>query len=227
MIQNTIKIDEIHQGDVFSEINHLVVIKVNTKDVTFTHLESGQTVNLSHQYVSDLLHCAEQYHDEVKVGREDKYWTAKQVADATAKDANFSAREGDVRVEGIRSIFEGIRSSDVLTVCFVKQDKALSQKAYETLVQSRIAEAVAKIEAAKNSKKSVTLAAEQELRDLVLNPILNYTPGEQRVLRGYKMQFVSRDGRYDCFDVDVNELRPVNINTIVYLIYKGIKYTVE
>lgn len=27
--------------------------------------------------------------------------------------------------------------------------------------------------------------------------------------------------------VDVNELRPVNINTIVYLIYKGIKYTVE
>lgn len=222
-----IKVNEIQPNDVMAEISHYRVLSVGPNDVSFTHIESGQKVNLSHQYVSDLLHCAEQYHDEVKVGREDKYWTAKQVADATAKDANFSAREGDVRVSGIRSIFEGIRSSDVFTVCFVKQDKVLSQKAYETLVQSRITEAVAKIEAAKNSKKSVTLAAEQELRDLVLNPILNYTPGEQRVLRGYKMQFVSRDGRYDCFDVDVNELRPVNINTIVYLIYKGIKYTVE
>lgn len=222
-----IKVNEIQPNDVMAEISHYRVLSVGPNDVSFTHIESGQKVNLSHQYVSDLLHCAEQYHDEVKVGREDKYWTAKQVADATAKDANFSAREGDVRVQGIRSIFEGIRSSDVFTVCFVKQDKPLSQKAYETLVQSRIAEAVAKIEAAKNSKKSVTLAAEQELRDLVLNPILNYTPGEQRVLRGYKMQFVSRDGRYDCFDVDVNELRPVNINTIVYLIYKGVKYTVE
>lgn len=222
-----IKVNEIQPDDVMAEISHYRVLSVGPNDVSFTHIESGQKVNLSHQYVSDLLHCAEQYHDEVKVGREDKYWTAKQVADATAKDANFSAREGDVRVEGIRSIFEGIRSSDVLTVCFVKQDKALSQKAYETLVQTTIAEAVAKIETAKNSKKSVTLAAEQELRNLVLNPILNYTPGEQRVLRGYKMQFVSRDGRYDCFDVDVNELRPVNINTIVYLIYKGIKYTVE
>lgn len=222
-----IKVNEIQPNDVMAEISHYRVLIVGPNDVSFTHIESGQKVNLSHQYVSDLLHCAEQYHDEVKVGREDKFWTAKQVADATAKDANFSAREGDVRVKGIRSIFEDIRSSDVFTVCFVKQDKILSQKAYETLVQNRIAEAVAKIEAAKNSKKSVTLAAEQELRDLILNPVLNYTPGEERVLRGYKMQFVSRDGRYDCFDVDVNELRPVNINTIVYLIYKGIKYVVE
>jgi len=222
-----IKVNEIQPNDVMSEVSHYRVLKVNPKDVSFTHLESGQVVNLSHQYVSDLLHCAEQYHEEVKVGLENKYWTAKQIAEAVAKDANFSAKEGEVRVPGIRTLFEDIRSSDVFTVCFVKQDKPLSQKAYEALVQSRIAEAVGKIESAKNSKKSVTLAAEQELRDLILNPILNYTPGEERILRGYKVQFTSRDGRYDCFDVDINEIRPVNINSIKFLIYKGVKYIVE
>lgn len=224
-----IKVNEIQPNDVMAEISHYRVLTVNPTDVTLKHLESGQTVNLSHQYVSDLLHCAEQWHSEVKVGREDKYWTAKQIAEAKAKDANLTATEGDVRVEGIRTLFENIRSSDVFTVCFVKQDKPLSQKAYDTLVQTRIDEAVAKIEAAKNSKKSVTLAAATELQSLILNPVLPYTLGEDRILRGYKVQFTSRDGRYDCMDMDeqTNAIRPVNINSIKFLIHKGIKYTVE
>lgn len=54
-----------------------------------------------------------------------------------------------------------------------------------------------------------------------------------RVLRGYKMQFVSRDGKYKCMDMDIKRTgketgeRYVNINTISHLIYNGVKYVVE
>lgn len=57
--------------------------------------------------------------------------------------------------------------------------------------------------------------------------------GEDRVLRGYKMQFVSRDGKYKCLDMDIERnskedgVRLVNINTIKQLIFNGVKYVVE
>lgn len=61
----------------------------------------------------------------------------------------------------------------------------------------------------------------------------DYIEGEDRVLRGYKMQFVSRDGKYKCMDMDIERTeketgeRLVNINTISQLIYNGVKYIVE
>lgn len=63
----------------------------------------------------------------------------------------------------------------------------------------------------------------------VTNPVLPYEEGEDRVLRGYKIQFESRDGRYDCVDMDIvrtdkeSGIRPVNINTIKWLIFNGVK----
>lgn len=57
-----------------------------------------------------------------------------------------------------------------------------------------------------------------------------YEDGEDRVLRGFKIQFESRDGRYNCVDMDIednNNIRPVNINTIKWLIIGGTKYVVE
>lgn len=68
---------------------------------------------------------------------------------------------------------------------------------------------------------------------MVNNPVLPYEEGEDRVLRGYKIQFESRDGRYNCIDMDIQQtdkesgVRPVNINTIKYLIFDGVKYVVE
>lgn len=41
------------------------------------------------------------------------------------------------------------------------------------------------------------------ITELVNNPVLPYEEGEDRVLRGYKIQFESRDGRYDCVDMDI------------------------
>lgn len=61
----------------------------------------------------------------------------------------------------------------------------------------------------------------------------DYIEGEERTLRGYKLQFSSRDGKYKCMDMDIIRSikdtgeRFVNINTISQLIYNGVKYVVE
>ena len=89
------------------------------------------------------------------------------------------------------------------------------------------------IDEVKNSKKGVANAAKNLITELINNPVLPYEEGEERVLRGYKIQFESRDGRYNCVDMDITRtekesgIRPVNINTISYLIFDGIKYIVE
>ena len=85
----------------------------------------------------------------------------------------------------------------------------------------------------KANKKGVAERAKQLITELVREPILPYEEGEERVLRGYKIQFESRDGRYNCIDMDIARtekeagIRPVNINTIKWLIFDGIKYIVE
>lgn len=76
-------------------------------------------------------------------------------------------------------------------------------------------------------------AYKEALEFIQNNPIKDYTEGEDRVLRGYKLQFVSRDGKYRCMDMDIPQTsketseRLVNINTISQLIYNGIKYIVD
>lgn len=134
---------------------------------------------------------------------------------------------------GIRTIFEGIKSSEVFTVVFQKQDKAKTKKQYEAEREAQRQEAVALIDKAKKAKKSMAVAYKEALEHIQNNPIKDFIEGEDRVLRGYKMQFVSRDGKYKCMDMDVvrgpkeTGERLVNINTIKQLIFNGVKYVVE
>lgn len=59
---------------------------------------------------------------------------------------------------GIRTIFEGIKSSEVFTVVFQKQDKAKTKKQYEAEREAQRQEAVALIDKAKKAKKSMAVA---------------------------------------------------------------------
>ena len=206
-----VNIKEIEVGDIFSEESHYVVNKVAKDKVEFLHLESGKKVSLSNEYVANLLNTSDQYDNEVKVGKEDK------------KDGT----------PGIRTIFENIKSSEVFTVVFKKQDKPKTKKAIEAEKEAQRAEAVALIDKAKKAKKSMATAYKEALELIQNNPIKDYIEGEDRILRGYKMQFVSRDGKYRCMDMDITKTdketgeRLVNINTISQLIYNGTKYIVD
>lgn len=91
----------------------------------------------------------------------------------------------------------------------------------------------AQIDWREEAKKSMAVAYKEALEHIQNNPIKDFIEGEDRVLRGYKMQFVSRDGKYKCLDMDIERsskedgIRLVNINTIKQLIFNGVKYVVE
>lgn len=198
-------------NDVLSEVSHYRVIGINADDsIRVVHTESGDVVNIGRTYVQNYIKSGDNYDKEVEVTREDK------------KDGTL----------GIRSIFEGIHSGQVFTVCFKKQNKPKSKKKLQEEINTIIEQFSNSIDSIKNSKKGVANAAKNLVTELVENPILPYEEGEERVLRGYKIQFESRDGRYNCVDMDITKtdkesgIRPVNINQIKWLIYNGVKYIV-
>lgn len=205
-----INFSEIQKGDVFSEESHYIVKELKADSITFYHVESGKDVTLNKNYVSQLLTTSDQYTETQKVTCEDK------------KDGT----------PGIRTIFEKIRSSEVFTVVFKKQPKAKTKKAIEAEKAAQIAKATELIEKAKQQKKSMAAAYAEALTYVQNNPISEVVPGEDRALRGFKLQFTSRDGHYMCKDMDLlfkegeTAERPVNINTISELIYNGVRYIV-
>lgn len=202
------EIKQLKVGDVLSESSHYVVQRIDGSVVYVKHYESGDTVRLGNEYIEGYVESADEVVEEVEVTKEDK-------------------RDG---TKGIRSIFEGIHTPQVFTVCFKKQDKPKTKKRFDEEVENRIDSFIKAVEKAKAQKKSISSVARGYFTDLALNPILTYEEGEDRVLRGYKVQFESRDGRYNCIDMDIdgeNNVRPVNINTIKWLIYDGVKYIVK
>jgi hypothetical protein len=177
----------------------------------FHHLEGDTDVSLSKNYVRELLNTSDQYHETKEVTKEDK------------KDGT----------PGIRTIFESIKSSEVFTVVFQKQGKVKTKKQFNEEREAQREAAVAMIDKAKKQKKSMAVAYKEALEFIQDNPIFETVEGERRVLRGFKLQFVSRDGKYRCLDMDIERTsketgeRFVNINTITELVYNGVKYIVK
>lgn len=195
-------------GDVLSESSHYVVTGIYGNDTVLKHQESGDSVHINKMYIEKYLESADEVINEVKVTKEDK------------KDGTL----------GIRSIFESIHGTQVFTVCFKKQDTPKSQKKLNAEIATLISDFSNEIDTIQKSKKGVADAAKRFAEELITHPILPYEEGEDRVLRGFKIQFESRDGRYNCVDMDIednNNIRPVNINTIKWLIIGGAKYVVE
>lgn len=229
-----INLKEIEAGDVFSEQAHYVFNEKKGEQYSFKHLGSGSIVNLTGKYVEDLLQTADQYQKEVEVGREDKLWTKKQIEDAVKSgelNLGHEVRVGDVRQVGIRTIWANIHSSEVFTVSFDKQATELSKKALETAKTAQLELAIAAIELAQKTKKGVAKAAEEAIKQIQENPVLPIVKGEERILRGYKVQFTSITGKYDVIDMDIADVkanvRQVNVNEINYLVFGGVKYIVK
>lgn len=205
------KIQELKEGAVISESSHYIVKSIAGSTARLTHYESGEEVQIGLSYLKNYTNSADLFDATVKVTKEDK------------KDGTL----------GIRSIWEGIHSGQVFTVCFKKQDKPKSKKKLNEEIDHLVNQFSEDIDKVKANKKGVAERAKQLITELVREPILPYEEGEERVLRGYKIQFESRDGRYNCIDMDIirtdkeSGVRPVNINAIKYLIFNGVKYVVE
>ena len=194
---------EIKKGDILSESSHYRVKNILGSSVILEHFESKNEVSIDKEYLHNFCNTADSYITEIKVTKEDK------------KDGTL----------GIRSIWENIYNNKVFTVCFKKQDTKKSNKQFTTEVNALAEQMCKEIDQVKASKKGVADWAKKTLHALMSNPIPKIVEGEDRVLRGYKIQFESRDGRYDCVDMDIvktdkeSGIRPVNILTIKWLIY--------
>ena len=205
------QINQLKQGSIISESSHYIVNRVLGSNAWLNHFESGEEVQIGMSYLKNYTNSADLFETTVKVTKEDK------------KDGTL----------GIRSIWENIHSGQAFTVCFKKQDKPKSKRKLQEEIDTIVEQFSNSIDAVKNSKKGVANAAKNLVTELVSNPVLPYEEGEDRVLRGYKIQFESRDGRYDCVDMDITRtdkesgIRPVNILTIKWLIFNGVKYIVE
>lgn len=227
---NKINIAEVEVNDFFYEEVHYQVLEKINGFIKVKHLKTGETVTLSNGYVEDLLKTCDQFHETVVVGKENKFWTQKQLDDAKKKGEDVSTiKVNDLKQLGIKNIFENIHSSQVFTVCFKKKDTPLSNKKLQELKEAQIVKALEDLEKAQKQKKGVLDKAKEVLAYVQANPILPYTEGEERLLRGYKLQFKSEDGFYSVKDLDIetNNERLVNINSIVYLVFNGVKYLVE
>ena len=200
---------EIKKGDILSESSHYKVKNILGSSVILEHFESRNEVAINKDYLHNFCNTADSYITEIKVTKEDK------------KDGTL----------GIRSIWENIYNSKVFTVCFKKQDTKKSNKQFTTEVNALAEQMCKEIDQVKASKKGVADWAKKTLHALMSNPIPKIVEGEDRVLRGYKIQFESRDGKYQCIDMDIedpeNNVRLVNINTIKWLIIDNIKYIVQ
>ena len=200
---------EIKKGDILSESSHYRVKNILGSSVILEHFESKNEVTIAKDYLHNFCNTADSYITEIKVTKEDK------------KDGTL----------GIRSIWENIYNSKVFTVCFKKQDTKKSNKQFTTEVNALAEQMCKEIDQVKSSKKGVADWAKKTLHALMSNPIPKIVEGEDRVLRGYKIQFESRDGKYQCIDMDIedseNNVRLVNINTIKWLIIDNTKYIVQ
>lgn len=200
---------EIKKGDILSESSHYRVKNILGSSIILEHFESKNEVSIDKEYLHNFCNTADSYITEIKVTKEDK------------KDGTL----------GIRSIWENIHSGRVFTVCFKKQDTKKSNKQFTTEVNALAEQMCKEIDQVKASKKGVADWAKKTLYALMSNPIPKIVEGEDRVLRGYKIQFESRDGKYQCVDMDIegleNNVRLVNINTIKWLIIDNIKYIVQ
>lgn len=205
------QINQLKQGSIISESSHYIVNRVSGSTAWLTHFESGEEVQIGMSYLKNYTNSADLYDTTVEVTKEDK------------KDGTL----------GIRSIFENIHSNQVFTVCSKKQDEPKSKRKLQEEIDAIVEQFSNSIDTVKNNKKGVANAAKNLITELVNNPVLPYEEGEDRVLRGYKVQFASRDGRYNCVDMDIvrtdkeSGIRPVNINTIKWLIFNGVKYIVK
>lgn len=200
---------EIKKGDILSESSHYRVKNILGSSVILEHFESKSEVSIDKKYLHNFCNTADSYITEIKVTKENK-------RDGTA---------------GIRSIWENIYNNKVFTVCFKKQDKAKSQKKLNEEIDYLVKQFSADIDKVKANKKVTAERVKKLITELIREPILPYEEGEDRVLRGFKIQFESIDGKYQCIDMDIedseNNVRLVNINTIKWLIIDNIKYIVQ
>lgn len=189
--------------------------------VSLKDLKAGSILSESSFFVvkdinKDSVVVTDDYGNELTIG---KPYVEKILNSADC----FSSEENKTKTE-LAEIF--INSPRIaMTVAFYKQDKVKTKKAFNAEVDA----AVNKIQNAKVSE------VEGLLRDLITNPILDYTPGELRVMKGRHYGEIDDLGRIAFIDMEEQNTNSnfdtrkklVDPRTIQYIIVNNVKYSLK
>lgn len=106
-----------------------------------------------------------------------------------------------------------------MTIYFQKANKVKTKKAFNTEKQAKIDE----IQLAPASKVA------DLLESLMDNPILDYTPGEMREIKGYFVGTQDERGRFQFKDMEDDKalIKGVDSRTIQYAIVNDTKYSIK
>lgn len=240
-------LNKVEREEFLSEISHYQVTKLagNMNTVHLKNFQTNEEVGIGYSYIQQYCKSASQFDETIKVGKEDKYWTEKQVLDWIKFEAKLTndpierhsgewlnllstaPRVGDLKLEGIRTIFQNIRDQTAFTAWFYKVDTKKTKKAYKEEIEARVQSFLEPILKAKAQKKSMEEAVRASVMNLIENPVLDYIPGELRKMICYKVDFTSRDGNYKVFDLEKQSIGTVNIKTLQSIVINGKKYEVE
>lgn len=143
------------------------------------------------------------------------------------ESTDFFTEEKIVNKTDLQNLFHTIQPKDLFTVCFTKQEKMLSKKQIEDNKSKQLTDLTSKILKAKKDKKNVTNIALEALREAIDNPVLDYVDGEERVLKGFKINNELIGSCYRVFDFEKKDIRNVNPSSILWIIHNGIKYILK
>lgn len=232
-----VDLNQMEYGDVFSELSYYVLTAQNPirESYSFTNLQSGESVQLGGTYVRKYLISSSQYLETVKVGLNDKLWTKNQIdkAEASGEIEKNSVRVGDVRVPGILTIWSNI-GNKCFKAIFKKKDKDKTKKALKEEKENRVRQFLFAIEEAEVLGNSISAVVERYTTELIENPILPFIEGEDREFHGYKLEHVSKDGKYRCVDLKLDPeddhskgIRQITVSNIKELVVDNVRYIRE
>jgi hypothetical protein len=143
-----------------------------------------------------------------------------------AKFSNYYNEIRELTKTQMDLAFSDVENEKLFCVCFTTKDDVLSEKKFNKeveLIRSKFKETVN--EAQKN-KKGVYKTALEAFDEAIASFPQQITKGYDRVLKGYKVDDRG-NGTFLCKDLEIDELRNVNVNTIKWLIYDNVKYIVK
>lgn len=130
----------------------------------------------------------------------------------------FESTEKKTKTELAELVLSNPRT--VMTVAFFKQDVPKTKKAYEAELAKRSEEV----------KEDFLKRGLVALTEALKNPVLDFTPGALRVMRGHHDGGTDDMGRVVFTDMDITEgsnLRTIDPRTIQYVVVKGVKYELK
>ena len=103
-----------------------------------------------------------------------------------------------------------------MSILFIKQSKPKSKKAYSQELEERT----------EKVKQEFLERGAVAIKNALTNPVLDYIPGEERLIKGYPTGTIAANGKYTFCDAEDGYMPKdcIDPQTIMYIVVNNVKY---